>query len=81
MNDNDVLEEQINELFDEYEAATIRLSTWEETFICDMKERIDKSLSFSERQVAQIERLYNKHISGDSDEPDPKDTFSKFGRR
>lgn len=74
--ENDVLGEQIEELFDALDCLLINFNDVEETFVKDMKERWDKGQDFSEGQVKWIEQLYSKYIDGEELE----DTYERFKR-
>lgn len=74
--ENDVLGEQIEELFDALDCLLVNFNDAEETFVKDMKERWDKGQDFSEGQVKWIEQLYSKYIDGEELE----DTYERFKR-
>lgn len=76
-----MLEEQIEALFSELDATSVNYTDWEETFVKDMKQKLDAGTSFSTKQVETIERLYEKYIEGSYDEPDTTDAYDRLNNR
>jgi SPX domain protein involved in polyphosphate accumulation len=52
----------VNVLFDLLEKDDGRFTPWEQEFIENMKEKLDKYFTFTEAQISKIHQIYEERV-------------------